>query len=139
MKKNEKGFTLIELLAVIIILAIIALIAVPTITSIIGDSREKAAADSAYGVESAAELWYSQQLLNNGGSVSSQTEFTCTSAGCVSGSGENAPRLAIKGDVPTAGTVTVSTEGAITTSGLVINGYTCTKGSNGKYSCTSGS
>lgn len=40
MKKN--GFTLIELLAVILILGIIALIAIPTVATIISDSKEQA-------------------------------------------------------------------------------------------------
>ena len=45
LKKNKKlkqGFTLVELLAVIVILAIILAIAVPTISSLIQDSKEKA-------------------------------------------------------------------------------------------------
>lgn len=37
--KNRKGFTLIELLAVILILGIIALIAIPTVNSVIQQSR----------------------------------------------------------------------------------------------------
>ena len=62
---NKKGFTLIELLAVIIILAIIALIAVPTILNIIDNSKKKALVNSAYGMISAAELYYTEGLLIN--------------------------------------------------------------------------
>ena len=62
---NKKGFTLIELLAVIIILAIIALIAVPTILNIIDNSKKKALVNSAYGMISAAELYYTEWLLIN--------------------------------------------------------------------------
>ena len=62
---NKKGFTLIELLAVIIILAIIALIAVPTILNIIDNSKKKALVNSAYGMISAAELYYTEGLLTN--------------------------------------------------------------------------
>ena len=41
MFKNKKGFTLIELIAVVIILAILMMIAIPSITSVIEDSRKK--------------------------------------------------------------------------------------------------
>ena len=41
MLKNKKGFTLIELIAVVIILAILMMIAIPSITSVIEDSRKK--------------------------------------------------------------------------------------------------
>ena len=37
----NKGFTLIELVMVIVVLGIVALIAVPTVNSIITDSKEK--------------------------------------------------------------------------------------------------
>jgi type IV pilus assembly protein PilA len=40
MKKNKKGFTLVELLAVIVILAIILAIAVPSISSMIANSKK---------------------------------------------------------------------------------------------------
>ena len=39
MKLNKKGFTLIELLAVIVILGVIMLIAIPSVSSIISNSR----------------------------------------------------------------------------------------------------
>ena len=41
MLKNKKRFTLIELIAVVIILAILMMIAIPSITSVIEDSRKK--------------------------------------------------------------------------------------------------
>jgi type IV pilus assembly protein PilA len=40
MKNNRKGFTLVELLAVIVILAIILAIAVPSISSMIANSKK---------------------------------------------------------------------------------------------------
>ena len=111
MKINKKGFTLIELLAVIIILAIIALIAVPTIMNIIENSRKSAAADSAYGLISAGELYYADQLLKNssynGGSV-------------------NITDLNLKGTAPTGvTTITISADGKVSFTGAVFNGYTC--------------
>src|SRR5574344_446094 len=60
--KSVKGFTLIELLAVIIILAIIALILTPMITNVIENSRKASVADSAYGIVSAANVYFSQNM-----------------------------------------------------------------------------
>ena len=54
--KNEKGLTLIELLAVIVILAIVAAIAVPSIGSIINNSKDKAILADASTMLSSAKL-----------------------------------------------------------------------------------
>lgn len=56
--KNEKGLTLVELLAVIIILGIIAAIAVPSIGTIIDNSRIKAEKADALVMISAAKLYF---------------------------------------------------------------------------------
>ena len=139
MKKNNKGFTLIELLAVIIILAIIALIAVPTIMNIIENSRKSAAADSAYGVISAAELWYSEALLDQNGSIpmangQSMVTVTCRGGTCeVEGydtgsiTDTSFANLNIKGDTPMSGGLTINpTNGTVKiSSALVINSYSC--------------
>lgn len=63
MKKN--GFTLIELLAVILILGIIALIAIPTVTSIIEQSKKNVAMTSATNVAQAIENTVSINSLNS--------------------------------------------------------------------------
>lgn len=141
MKKNNKGFTLIELLAVIIILAIIALIAVPTIMGIIESSRKSAAVDSAYGAISAAELWYTETLLEKNGSIAmaadkDKFEVKCEATGVctVSGFAEGEvdtekAKLKIKGDAPTGGKMTIDPtaggEAKIGVGDLKINGYTC--------------
>ncbi|WP_419958653.1 type II secretion system protein [Psychrobacillus psychrotolerans] len=54
--KNQKGLTLIELLAVIVILAIVAAIAVPSIGSIINNSRDKAILSDASAIMSGAKI-----------------------------------------------------------------------------------
>ena len=58
--KKRKGFTLIELLAVIVILAVIALIATPIIMNAIGESKNGALKNSAYGYLSALEYYVAQ-------------------------------------------------------------------------------
>ena len=115
MKQNKKrGFTLIELLAVIVILAIIALIAVPVIMNIINKANKSAFKDTAYGVISAGELYFAEQLLEPNGM---QEDVTF-----------NLPdeRLQVKGDVPT-GTMTVTKDGKISI-----------KVQNGRYCITKG-
>ena len=63
--KKKKGFTLIELLAVIVILAIIALIATPIILNVIDESREKSNINSVYNIIKAADLYYTENSLED--------------------------------------------------------------------------
>ena len=130
MKQNTKGFTLIELLAVIVILAVIALIAVPVVMNIITRARQSASADTAYSVLKAAEYYYTDQLLNNATEAFGGTVFTFTETG-------STPALDLKGTKPTAGTVTLDSNGTAHigtwdedkdtyVGSLTINGFTCT-------------
>ena len=65
MKKNKKGFTLIELLAVILILGIIALIAIPTVNSILKESRTGAWKSTASQMTKAAENYFQLKQIKN--------------------------------------------------------------------------
>ena len=65
MKKNNKGFTLIELLAVILILGIIALIAIPTVNSILKESRKGAWKSTASQMTKAAENYFQLKQIKN--------------------------------------------------------------------------
>lgn len=127
MRKN-KGFTLIELLAVIVILAIIALITVPAVLNIIDNAKKGAAEDSAYGVKKSADYYYVTKLYENQG-VFNETSFTCTSEGCVNSTSE---KLDISGTIPTAGTITIASNGTVSVDGLVVNGFTM-EYANGKF------
>ncbi|MBE6144895.1 MAG: prepilin-type N-terminal cleavage/methylation domain-containing protein [Firmicutes bacterium] len=119
---KKKGFTLIELLAVIVILAIIALIAVPVIINIISSARESAFEDTAYGLISAGEMYYAQELLENG--MTSDVEFTIEDGKFV---GEN--KLEVKGALPTNGKIKVTRDGKVALA--ISNGTMCiTKGYN---------
>ena len=65
MKQNNKGFTLIELLAVILILGIIALIAIPTVNSILKESRTGAWKSTASQMTKAAENYFQLKQIKN--------------------------------------------------------------------------
>ena len=103
MKKNKKGFSLIELLAVIIILAVIALIAVPVVKSIMNKANKNAFKDTAYGIISAGELYFSEQDLEG---MSGEATFDLSEDVNTEGG------LQIKGKVP-KGTLKINAEGEI--------------------------
>lgn len=166
--KNNKGFTLIELLAVIVILAIIALIATPIVVNLIEDSRKSANENAVNGIVKAAEVCYGRDMMNDakfGGSEFTCASSGCTNtsytkdgatgscsdsskttaADCTTASGtwtayESAcdSGLEFKGTNPTGGTISISSEGQITASGLVLGDYTCTYSAAGVASCTKG-
>lgn len=64
--KNKKGFTLVELLAVIVILGVLLLIAVPSITSVINNSKKNTFVSSAKMVaENVDQLRIMDQYLGS--------------------------------------------------------------------------
>ncbi len=71
-KLNRKGFTLVELLAVIIILAIVVGIAIPSVTSVINNSKKKGFETA---MESAAGYLTKQAQLMSIDMGSLDTEF----------------------------------------------------------------
>ena len=86
--KNKKGITLVELLAVLVILGIIAAIAVPTVNTLITNTRARADVESANSYVQAARLFALENLgenntvvVTNGALedyVSNNVEFTST-------------------------------------------------------------
>lgn len=60
---KKQGFTLVELLAVIVILAVIAIITIPLIGDVIEKSKKGALEDSAYGIVEAANLYYTENIV----------------------------------------------------------------------------
>ena len=63
--KAKKGFTLVELLAIIVVLAVLAIVAVPVLTNVIKDSKIKAFQTKIYALESAAETYYDDLILED--------------------------------------------------------------------------
>lgn len=59
---KNKGFTLVELLAVIIVLSIIGLIAIPTVTSIINNSKENAKKVQIEEIIRSAKSWAANNI-----------------------------------------------------------------------------
>ena len=64
MKLKKNAFTLLELLAVIVVLAIIALIVSPFVSKAIRQAKKDSFKNSAYGIISAAELYYGGKMVN---------------------------------------------------------------------------
>lgn len=60
--KNNKGVTLVELLIVIVVMGIIAAFAVPSVQTIIGNTRKSAVYADALAVEQAADLYCADTL-----------------------------------------------------------------------------
>ena len=128
--KSSKGFTLIELLAVIVILAVIALIATPIILNLIEKARLGAAESSVYAYIVAAEKAVVVHMMSNpnekvkGPCTAKGTTLTCKKAGA-EGDVDLPFTLDVKGEVPSAGSLTVDEKGTITTgTGLTIGSYT---------------
>ena len=129
--KSKNCFTLIELLAVIVILAVIALIATPIILNLIEKARLGAAESSAYAYIEAAEKAIVGHIMSNpsdkGGTscTAAGTSLTCKKAG--DAEDMDPFTLDIKGDIPSAGTLTLDSQGTITgATGLKIGSYTVT-------------
>lgn len=60
--KNNKGVTLVELLIVIVVMGIIAAFAVPSVQTIISNTRKSAVYADALAVEQAADLYCADTL-----------------------------------------------------------------------------
>ena len=140
MRKN-KGFTLIELLAVIVILAIIAVITVPKVAEMIDSSRKGSAEDSFYGVLKTAELAWAKGLQDNqnlGASTCTVSGTTLSCTGTTAAGTSVSFSTSISGSAPTAGTVSLDSNGAATVATgneLVFNGYECS-GTTSTVTCT---
>ena len=117
--QNRKGFTLIELLAVIVILAIIALITTPTILNVMENSRRDAAKDKAYGTIKAVQLAYTQAQVSYEVNMPYTVDFSSKSDGSKDGSTEKGftyvegQEVQASGEMPTAGKITIGTNGQI--------------------------
>lgn len=58
----KNGFTLVELLAVVIILAVVGLITIPTVSTIIDNSKERAKNVQIEEIKKAAKSWIAENL-----------------------------------------------------------------------------
>lgn len=99
--KNRKGFTLIELLAVILILGIIALIAIPTVNSVIQQSRLGAWESTGNQLAKGLETYYQMCQIRDGyesdGKTQCDYDLANDDADVVKA------RIEVKGDLPKGG------------------------------------
>jgi len=72
--KDEEGFTLIEIIAVLIILGILAAVAVPKYFSLINTAESKAATAVKAEVQARANLYFANQLIATGGTVTAAAD-----------------------------------------------------------------
>ena len=112
--RDKKGFTLIELIAVIAVLAIIALIIVPTITTMMKETRKNAFEDTAYGLIKAANQYHTKKDLLSDKASETVFEFPNKVEG-----------LEVTGELPESGYIKIDKDGKVT---LAI--------SNGRYCAT---
>ena len=145
--KNNKGFTLIELLAVILILGIIALIAIPTVNSILKESRTGAWKSTASQMTKAAENYFQLKQIKNqdyvvdfktakanvtGKYFANETETTASGAAALTGDAAYKVMLAalsLKGDIPKYAEIDlfqIDTNGAVALAFSNTNAYCMT-------------
>ena len=111
--KSNKGFTLIELLAVIVILAIIALIATPIILGVIETARTGSAESSALGYVDAVEKQIAIDMLD-------PTNKKVTIGEDKTIAIPDGATMAVKGEAPTSGSLTVDSTTGVVSEGCMI-------------------
>ncbi len=84
-------------------------------------SRNSASEDAAYGIKKAAQLYYMTILLDSP-AIFNEITFNCDGTSCTSANGT---KLEIDGVIPTSGSITISENGDVTATGIVINGFLC--------------
>ena len=143
--RNEKGFTLIELLAVILILGIIALIAIPTVNTVLQESRVGAWKSTANVMVKQAESYYQLRVIKDGEyindfvrGITSSGKYAFLNVNTIEYGKDTAPvekeklmiaALEIKGDVPKfedIDTFTIDTNGSATLKFKTSNAYCAT-------------
>ena len=116
-----KGFTLIELLAVIVILSVIALIVTPTILNLIEKAKYEGAKSSAMEYKAASEKAHMIYMMEN---KNKTIKESCSALKDKLTCGDKVLNLAIKGSLPSKGTVKFTKDGDVESiTGLLINGY----------------
>lgn len=124
MKLNKKGFTLVELLAVIVVLAIIALIGYTAVGDVIEETRQGSAESTASNFESAAKTYCNVEMMKDNGTMP--------------GSVTNVDVIDFDDNGSTVEVTNVTFSNScqdVTITGLIINGYTCTKPGD-SWDCT---
>lgn len=126
---KKKGFTLIELLAVILILGIIALIAIPSVTSIINESKLGTERTTANTLANAAITYNELCLL--------KSDTTCITDFTTLTDTELRTKLNLKGEIPSVEDIdTFSITDDKVNLVYTKNGITCTVSNSEAATCT---
>lgn len=118
---KKKGFTLIELLAVIVILAMLSIITMSVISKLVSSAKLKAFKTKIYALESAAETYFEEEILDGDESVFKKGIDGTNSLTIHLNNKAEVKKLDIQGKTFNKGFVTITDEGKVSITAIEDN------------------